>query len=269
MSLAIAHTGDTSPFNSIRHYDDNQEYWLARELMTLMGYPRWAKFESPILQAIENLELTGDKVSDHFLPLMVKTQGRNGKDYRLSRYACYMVALSCDGRKIEVASAKKYFAIKTRQAEVTEQIKQPPKAEYALTPDNALNVIDLILKGSGVDPKLISGLKANVISKEFPQLRGVAEQTKLLLPVEVESRLVTATDLALEYSGRCGQHFSAKAMNLLLECKGFQVRNLNSNPNWMPTEKGKPYSKVVLQEAKNSNTTVQQLRWYMSVLEAV
>lgn len=115
MSLAI---NNTSPFDAIRHYDEDQEYWLARELMEVMGYPRWSKFENPITQAIENLELTGDKASDHFLPLMVKTQGRSGKDYRLSRYACYMIALCCDGRKIEVASAKKYFAVKTREAEV-------------------------------------------------------------------------------------------------------------------------------------------------------
>lgn len=114
MTLAI----NTSPFDAIRHQDGDQEYWLARELMEVMGYPRWAKFESPITQAIENLELTGDKASDHFLPLMVKSQGRPAKDYRLSRYACYMIALCCDGRKIEVASAKKYFAIKTREAEV-------------------------------------------------------------------------------------------------------------------------------------------------------
>jgi hypothetical protein len=109
---------NASPFDTIRRVDDSGEFWSARELMTLMGYPRWAKFESPIIQAIENLELTGDKTPDHFLPLMVKSQGRNGSDYRLSRYACYMIALCCDGRKIEVASAKKYFAIKAREAEI-------------------------------------------------------------------------------------------------------------------------------------------------------
>lgn len=118
MSLAIAHNKNTSPFDSIRRTDEQGEYWLARDLMTLMGYPRWVKFESPILQAIQNIELTGDKVSDHFLPLMVKSQGRNGRDYRLSRYSCYMIALCCDARKTEVASAKKYFAVKTREAEV-------------------------------------------------------------------------------------------------------------------------------------------------------
>lgn len=118
MSLAIAHN-NSSPFDAIRQTDENSnEYWSARDLMIVMGYPRWSKFENPINQAIENLKLNEDKVSNHFLPSMVKSQGRTGKDYKLSRYACYMVALCCDGRKPEVALAKKYFATKTREAEV-------------------------------------------------------------------------------------------------------------------------------------------------------
>jgi hypothetical protein len=43
--------------------------------------------------------------------------GLNQDDYKLSRYACYHTALACDGRKPEVALAKKYFVVKTRQAE--------------------------------------------------------------------------------------------------------------------------------------------------------
>ncbi|RUR74889.1 hypothetical protein PCC6912_50670 [Chlorogloeopsis fritschii PCC 6912] len=114
---------NSNPFDSIRHVDEEGfEFWLARELMVVMGYPKWQHFEQPINQAIENLELNGDNISDHFLRSSVKkdgeTRGRVGKDYKLSRYACYMVALCCDGRKTEVATAKKYFAIKTREAEV-------------------------------------------------------------------------------------------------------------------------------------------------------
>ena len=74
MSLAIAHNENTSPFDSIRRTDEQGEYWLARDLMTVMGYTLWQRFENPITQAIENLELTGDKASDHFLSLVIKSQ---------------------------------------------------------------------------------------------------------------------------------------------------------------------------------------------------
>jgi len=107
-----------SPFDSIRRYDEHgNEYWIARELMGLMGYVKWERFENPISQAIENLELNQDKVSDHFFPLEGSYKGQVKRDFKLTRYASYMTALCCDGRKPEVAAAKKYFAIKTRQAE--------------------------------------------------------------------------------------------------------------------------------------------------------
>ena len=108
-----------SPFDSIRRYRaDGSEYWDARELMKLMGYRNWQNFETAIKSAIENLEITGDIVADHFLLLPVKSSGRNASSYELTRYAAYMTALCCDGRKTEVAAAKKYFALKTREAEV-------------------------------------------------------------------------------------------------------------------------------------------------------
>lgn len=120
---SLPQSGHVSLFDSIRHEDEQGEYWVARELRRVMGYTKWQNFEKPIKSAIENMELTGDDVNDHVTAssnLVKRTQGGGSaqEDYRLSRYACYMIALCCDGRKIEVASAKKYFAIKTREAEV-------------------------------------------------------------------------------------------------------------------------------------------------------
>lgn len=112
---------DQSPFDSIRKFRaDGSEFWSARELMKLMGYKNWQNFETPIKSAIENLELTGDIAANHFLLLPVKSSGRDASSYEMTRYAAYMTALCCDGRKPEVAAAKKYFATKTREAEVTQ-----------------------------------------------------------------------------------------------------------------------------------------------------
>jgi DNA-damage-inducible protein D len=134
MSDLIVTNDFNSPFDSLRHVGgDGNEFWYARELMPLMGYDRWQNFVRSVQEAIENLELNGDKVSDHFLLIAVKSRGRDSKDYKLSRYACYMSALCCDGRKIEVASAKKYFAVKTREAELREI---QPKTALELAREN-------------------------------------------------------------------------------------------------------------------------------------
>ena len=46
---------------------------------------------------------------------------RNKTDYKLSRYACYLIVLNCDPRKRAIALAKTYFAIQTRKQELSEK----------------------------------------------------------------------------------------------------------------------------------------------------
>lgn len=52
--------------------------------------------------------------------MVTRAQGGGSatSDYKLSRYACYLIAQNGDPRKEQVASAQRYFAIKTREAEV-------------------------------------------------------------------------------------------------------------------------------------------------------
>ena len=113
---------NNSPFDSIRHYDEQgNEFWLARELMTMLNYLKWERFNGVIETAIENLETVCNNVSSHFFPDEGKTKGRPRLDYKLSRLACYHIALCCDSRGNDaVKMAKHYFAVKTRQAEVAE-----------------------------------------------------------------------------------------------------------------------------------------------------
>lgn len=112
-----------SPFDSIRHFDRNGiEFWKARELMKMLGYAKWQKFEMVIEVAIENLESAIVDITEHLTPsgkLPTASDPVPLQDYKLSRIACYHVALACDSRgKPEVKAAKHYFATKTREAEV-------------------------------------------------------------------------------------------------------------------------------------------------------
>jgi hypothetical protein len=113
-----------SPFDSIRHHNEKGgEFWKGRELQKLLGYRRWDKFIGVIEIGIENLESAIGDITGHLIStgeLGTLANPAPLQDYKLSRIACYHIALACDSRgKPEVKSAKHYFATKTREAEVT------------------------------------------------------------------------------------------------------------------------------------------------------
>lgn len=114
-------SNQSSPFDSIRHYDENgNEFWKARELMKLLGYKTWQKFSDAIDRAKSTCLLNEELESSHinFLPASVKSLGRPADDYRLSRKACLWVTMTGDTRKLEIAQAHQYFAVKIREAEL-------------------------------------------------------------------------------------------------------------------------------------------------------
>lgn len=112
---------NNSPFDSIRHIDENnQEFWYARELMGLLGYKTWQKFNNAIKRAFVSCQNTQNDATMHFLPRSVKSKGRTADDWKLSRLGCYLVAMNGDPNKPEIAQAQSYFAVKAREAELFE-----------------------------------------------------------------------------------------------------------------------------------------------------
>lgn len=108
-----------SPFDAIKNTDTETgtEFWSARDLMPLMGYPRWNEFKVPLERAMKSAEVQGNDVATLFRGLAEKTSGRPREDFHLTRFAAYLVAMNGDPNKPEVAAAQAYFAIKTREAE--------------------------------------------------------------------------------------------------------------------------------------------------------
>ena len=114
-------------FESIKHVDDDgNEYWYARELQKVLEYTEWRKFVGVIKKAINSCKASNYVSSDHFVGTdkminLGKGGQRKVSDYKLSRYACYLIAQNGDSRKKVIALAQTYFAIQTRKHELLEQ----------------------------------------------------------------------------------------------------------------------------------------------------
>ncbi len=116
----------TPDFDSIKQVSPyGAEFWSARDLAPLLGYNKWERFEGTIKRAMTACENTGNIIEDHFPAAGKPIKGGKGAiqnvvDYTLSRFACYLVAQNGDPRKPEIAAAQAYFAISTRQNELTQ-----------------------------------------------------------------------------------------------------------------------------------------------------
>ena len=117
-------------FEQIKKINEHgAEYWSARELMPALGYVEWRKFEGVIAKAMEACKASKQAASDHFGGAAKMIEIATGSpqeamreidDFRLSRYACYLIAQNGDSRKEEIALAQTYFAIQTRKQEMQE-----------------------------------------------------------------------------------------------------------------------------------------------------
>jgi hypothetical protein len=108
-----------SPFESIRQTDETGDYWTARELMPLLEYSTWQKFEEALQRAMTDCAKAGRDVEENFNPA-VRVSGKRGpkqKDYRLTRYACRLIAMTAQTAGGVAAQARTYFSDRVDDAE--------------------------------------------------------------------------------------------------------------------------------------------------------
>ena len=123
-------TGDkytNNVFEKIKKIDDcENEYWLARELAKVLEYSDWRNFLKVLNKAKEACKNSGFKVEEQLVEVNKLSKRNNNasviiKDYKLTRYICYLIVQNADPSKEVVALGQTYFAIQTRKQEITEK----------------------------------------------------------------------------------------------------------------------------------------------------
>lgn len=114
-------------FENIKHIDDYEnEYWYARELQKVLEYKDWRNFQKVIEKAVLSANNSVSSEEDWRVEINKPIKTGKGKeeiikDYKLSRYICYLIVQNAEPSKEVVALGQTYFAIQTRKQEITEQ----------------------------------------------------------------------------------------------------------------------------------------------------
>ena len=111
-------------FENIKHVDEcGNEYWLARDLSKVLEYKDWRNFQKVIDKAITSAQNSVSFEENWIVEITkpIKTKEEFIKDYKLTRYICYLIVQNADPSKEVVAMGQTYFAIQTRKQEITEQ----------------------------------------------------------------------------------------------------------------------------------------------------
>jgi DNA-damage-inducible protein D len=117
-------------FEAIKQVDENGlEFWFARDLQRVLQYVQWRNFHTVIDRAMLACKNSGLNVADHFADVsktieMPKSAVKQVVDYRLTRYACYLIVQNGDPRKEIIALGQTYFAIQTRRQELADAFNQ-------------------------------------------------------------------------------------------------------------------------------------------------
>ena len=101
---------DNPAFENSFH-SNGQIFWYASEFIHWLGFKEYSPTMLPINKAMSVcISMPTIITADHFREETRLLDGKNTKDFKLSRFACYLVSMNADIKKEPVAKAQAYFA---------------------------------------------------------------------------------------------------------------------------------------------------------------
>ncbi len=240
--------------------------WHARDLMNMLGYENWNSFKSVINRATNACVALDINVAENFEQIEQVIDGNKIPDFKLTRFACYLIAMNGDPKKENVARAQVYFIT------IAETFRN-----YLVESENVERV--LIREEVSEREKSLSGVAYqhgvtnyaffqnsgyrgmyNMNLYELRQLKGIHSKRSPLDFMgkdELAANLfrVTQTELKIKQDGRHGQGY----LEAVAEQVGKQVRGAMLDISGTPPEQ-LPLSEDVNNVKKSLKATHKKLK---------
>src|ERR1700730_9703868 len=104
--LEVFHFDEDRPNFENMGGQNSFRYWLASELMQVLDYASIQPVLNAVNKAMAACGQLNVQINENFLE--TKTPS-GGKDWKLSRFACYLTVMNGDPKKSKVAKAQAYF----------------------------------------------------------------------------------------------------------------------------------------------------------------
>jgi DNA-damage-inducible protein D len=162
MSSQLPAPAGSNTFERIKRVSgEGHEFWSARDLARVLEYTDFRNFVTVIAKARAACSSSGHAISDHFVETneMVNLGSgaqRSIEDWKLSRYACYLVIQNADPSKPLVALGQTYFAVQTRRQEMADdEVVKEDKMRLLLRAEmkkHNKNLADVAKQSGVIDP---------------------------------------------------------------------------------------------------------------------
>lgn len=232
-------------------------FWWASEVMVMLGYANMKVFSKVLDRATKAFVSLNIPHYENIIAVKREIDGKEVQDFKLTRFACYLVAMNGDTKKKEVALAQAYFAEQTRKFEL--YVEDNQEIDRLLTreelTDGNKSLASVAKSAHVTDYAKFQNAgylgMYNMESWKLAKRRGV-EKTKLfdgMGRAELAANLfrVTMTEEQIKSRNIKGQaqleqtHYSVGK-----EVRDMVIRNTGAAPERLPQEKALPEVKKEL-----------------------
>ena len=230
-------------------FSNGGRFWYASDFMAMLGYESMQAFEHALNRAIGTCTTLGIPVLENFEQVRREVDGQQVPDYKLSRSACYLVAMNGDIRKAQVAKAQAYFADLAEAA--SQYIRSVQDVERVQVRDEVSGrerSLSSTAKKAGVSQYGYfqnAGYRGmyNVDLSTLKEMKGLADTSRSLLDFMGKRELagnlfrLTETEAKLKSENIHGQKAAENAaMKVGKKVRSLMMENTGTRPELLPLE---------------------------------